>query len=159
MERTVAYIERSVLPFDQRMSKKRWRRVEFTTDGCWIWMGWVSPLGYGTCSYKDVTWGVHRAFYDALVGPITAPSLDHLCRNPSCVNPAHLEAVTMRVNVLRGLGPTAMLAKQTECKRGHPLMGRNLMTSRRGYRECRRCHYQRIAEYRARCAVMKRGAR
>lgn len=46
----------------------------------------------------------HRLSYELFVGPIPdGYELDHLCRNRGCVNPAHLEAVTHRVNVLRGL--------------------------------------------------------
>ena len=42
--------------------------------------------------------------------------IDHLCRNKSCVNPAHLEAVTNTENVLRGEAPSAKAARKTHCQ-------------------------------------------
>lgn len=47
-------------------------------------------------------------------------TVDHLCRNTSCVNPAHLEAVTNKENTLRGLTVTAINAQKTACAAGHP---------------------------------------
>jgi len=82
----------------------------------------------------------HRLSYEELVTEIPSGlELDHLCRNPACVNPWHLEPVPHRVNVLRGVSPNAMRARQTECKRGHPLAGENLHVTREGYRRCKTC--------------------
>jgi hypothetical protein len=45
----------------------------------------------------------HRIAYEAFRGPIAAGlEIDHLCRNPRCCNPVHLEPVTHRENVRRG---------------------------------------------------------
>lgn len=68
--------------------------------------------------------------------------VDHLCRVRRCVNPAHLEAVTPQVNVLRGESLAARRAKQTHCLRGHPLSGDNLYQwpgSGKGWRQCLTC--------------------
>ena len=85
----------------------------------------------------------HRVSYEALVGPIPKDlCIDHLCRVRNCVNPAHLEPVTVRENILRGNGPTAVNARKAFCKRGHPLFGENLYRKvRNGWpaRECRAC--------------------
>jgi len=63
----------------------------------------------------------HRFAYEALRGPIPdGLQIDHLCRVPRCVNPDHLEAVDNRTNTLRGIGPTAQLARATTCLNGHP---------------------------------------
>ena len=52
----------------------------------------------------------HRFAYEALVGPIPdGLHLDHLCRNRACVNPAHLEPVNNRENLLRGEGFVAVI--------------------------------------------------
>lgn len=72
----------------------------------------------------------HRFAYERLVGLIPEGlQLDHLCRVPYCVNPAHLEPVTSRENTMRGLNFAAVNAKKTHCLRGHLLSGDNLMTT------------------------------
>jgi len=71
---------------------------------CWLWHGCKTPHGYGVFQYGDAVRGyAHRWAYQEAKGSIPAGlSLDHLCRNPSCVNPGHLEAVTHRENMRRG---------------------------------------------------------
>src|SRR5208282_1570897 len=62
-----------------------------TETGCWIWMGSLHK-GYGP----------HRESYELAKGNIPAGlQLDHLCRQKTCVNPAHLEPVTCRENIRR----------------------------------------------------------
>jgi len=65
--------------------------------------------------------------------------LDHLCRVRACCNPAHLEVVTNRVNILRGEGPTAINARAETCVKGHPFSGDNLSIRSDGRRRCIRC--------------------
>lgn len=82
-----------------------WDRVK-KTDGCWIWQGPDNGQGYGTLRLPGVRKKsyAHRVSYEMLVGPIPEGLyLDHLCRNPPCVNPDHLEPVTHAENVRRGL--------------------------------------------------------
>jgi hypothetical protein len=106
---------------------------------CWGWRGKPDRLGY--CRFWD---GKRRPYahhfsYELHFGSIPSHlEPDHLCRNPSCVNPYHLEAVTHRVNTLRGESPLAKQARQTHCKRGHPLSGDNLHVYRTR-RICRTC--------------------
>lgn len=73
---------------------------------CWVWRGATNAAGYG--SRKDPRFKsalVHRQMYERHVGPIPAGAeLDHLCRNPGCCNPDHLEPVTRDVNAWRGRG-------------------------------------------------------
>ena len=83
-------------------------RVEIEANaGCWIWQGSLDRHGYGrfkaTINGQKRSFSAHRAAYLAFRGPIT-PGLvpDHLCRNRACVNPAHMEIVTISVNTLRG---------------------------------------------------------
>jgi len=82
----------------------------------------------------------HRIIYELRVGKIPdGYEIDHLCRNPLCINSNHLEAVTHRENVLRGIGPTAENARKTHCIHGHPFSGDNLGIREDGNRRCREC--------------------
>jgi len=65
--------------------------------------------------------------------------LDHLCRNRTCCNPAHLELVTGRENLLRGDTLAAANAAKTHCIQGHPLADDNLYVANNGARTCRTC--------------------
>lgn len=116
------------------------------TDGCWIWTAENSTnqFGHGVFSVgRGVSKGAHRFAYEQIVGPIPEGYvLDHLCRNPSCVRPDHLEPVPQRVNLLRATSPVAINAAKTECKRGHPLDGDNLGLRSDGNRYCRTCRLE-----------------
>lgn len=132
-----------------RLPKRFAAKVAVAASGCWEWTGYKSELGYGQFNKKgNKTNGrklmkAHRFAYECLVGPIPdGLELDHLCRNPSCVNPAHLEPVTHRENMRRGV-----LGARTHCLHGHPFDEENTYThpSVRG-RICRTCaHNRRVA--------------
>lgn len=77
-------------------------------NGCWLWSGHKDQKGYGRFYWKGLNEYAHRWAYEYFVGAVPVGlELDHLCRNRGCVNPAHLEAVTHRVNVARGTSPSA----------------------------------------------------
>jgi HNH endonuclease len=123
-----------------------WKWVR-KTSGCWLWVGPKSDNEYGSFRFAKVRYSAHRFSYELHKGPIPEGlHIDHLCRNRWCVNPEHLEAVTFRENVLRGIGPTAQLARQTHCKRGHPLSGENLHITKQGYRNCIACRSKKERE-------------
>jgi hypothetical protein len=66
--------------------------------------------------------------------------IDHLCRVRHCVNPAHMEPVTPRENILRSpVALAAINARKTHCPQGHPLSGANLYRTPQGFRACREC--------------------
>src|ERR1700751_234362 len=74
--------------------------------GCWEWHGYVSKRGYGFFHAFGRPRPAHRVAYEIYVGEIPGGlDLDHLCRNRSCVNPAHLQPVTRQINILRGIVP------------------------------------------------------
>lgn len=92
--------------------------------------------------------------YELTKGPVPEGLiLDHLCRNPSCINPDHLEPVTYQVNVLRGIGPCAINATKTHCPQGHAYAGRNLFVNLKGERICRKCSAKHQRQYRLRKAA------
>lgn len=112
-------------------------------DSCWEWIGYISPHGYGMFGvHRGGKWqkiGAHRISYELYVGPIPdGLQIDHLCRNRKCVNPKHIEAVTKRENLVRGL-TVAARAKNTHCIRGHAFDGLNTRIRTNGTRSCRAC--------------------
>lgn len=119
-----------------------WAKVN-RTDTCWLWTAAIAmPQGYGLffTSGKRRAYA-HRLAYELLVGPIPEGlELDHLCRVPVCVNPAHLEAVTPRENFLRSTHPSALTHRGT-CKRGHSTD--DMYVSPKGHRMCRPCQRMR----------------
>ena len=110
-------------------------KVEFSADGCWNWTGYVKPNGYGQFFFDGDLRYAHRVAHALFIGPIPdGLNIDHLCRNKRCVNPAHLEAVTQRENVLRGL-----IGRRTHCKNGHEYTPENTTITKAGSRECKTC--------------------
>jgi hypothetical protein len=124
---------------DERLPARFWSKVSPSPDGCWRWTARIRPDGYGEMSVASGSRLAHRIAYVALMGTPETDTLDHLCRNRWCVNPAHLEPVTRRENVLRGVALPAVRARQTHCKYGHPLSGDNLHLQPRGNSVQRYC--------------------
>lgn len=124
-----------------------WSKVE-KTDGCWLWTGSRSTGGYGYFYLNGRNSPAHRVAYEMLVGPIPAGlQIDHLCRVRNCVNPAHLEPVTQRENLLRGETVTARSASRTHCPQGHPYDAENTSVRKTGKRDCRTCHREQGRRY------------
>lgn len=128
-------------------------RIERVTDsGCWIWMGYVSQEGYGqvprVVMHEPAPSRVaHRVTYGLRHGHIP-PTLDHLCRVKCCVNPDHLEAVTVRENTMRcPNAPATINARKTHCSRGHEFNPENTyLAPSNGARICRICHSAKTME-------------
>jgi len=114
-------------------------------SGCWIWEGATMRNGYGVFYTNFQTEDcvrlslAHRVSYQIYRGSIPLGlDIDHLCRCRWCVNPRHLEPVTRQVNIRRGVSLAAGNARKTHCKRGHELVGQNLMMQG-NTRQCRKC--------------------
>ena len=89
---------------------------------CILWAGKITKDGYGY-GYNPMikkTFKAHRRAYEETNGAIPSGlHIDHLCRVTACVNPDHLEAVSSRVNTLRGVGPIAVANRRGSCQKGH----------------------------------------
>lgn len=111
------------------------------SNDCWEWRGRLNDAGYGVMEcWRDGKRVVLRAHRIAmhLNGMVAADGqiADHLCRNRSCVNPAHLEFVTYRENTVRGnVTNISSLCR----KKLHLMEGHNIRWRRGGGRRCRAC--------------------
>lgn len=113
--------------------------------GCWILNGSANSAGYMVLKVRmddgsRVALQAHRVSHTGWIGAIPdGLAVDHLCRVRTCVNPAHLEAVTSRVNYLRGAAPSAVAWRTDQCASGrHALAGDNVI-HQNGARACRAC--------------------
>ena len=91
--------------------KRFWEKV-YKTDSCWVWSAAISTHGYGIFDGR----GAHRFAYALTYGQIPdGLTVDHICHNEDtecpggvaclhrrCVNPEHLEAVSLKTNIQRG---------------------------------------------------------
>lgn len=117
----------------------RLKRTSIKTVGdCWIWTKSKTRNGYGLGRFEGKGTTAHRVVYTLIKGTIPDDlDLDHLCRNRLCVNPDHLELVTRRENLFRGL-------QARGCKNGHPYSEETFSIVRRksGMIEhrCKICH-------------------
>jgi hypothetical protein len=124
-------------------AKGKWDRFDarWTPEpntGCWIWIGTLDKYGYGRYSRFHPRLA-HRQSWIREHGDVPdGKHLDHLCRVRCCVNPAHLEPVTCRENLMRGKTLAAENSRKTHCAKGHAFSTENTLLIR-GRRRCRAC--------------------
>lgn len=95
--------------------KRLMSRVTKSKDSCWVWNG-ALVRGYGVISINGKTEYVHRVVFAATGRTLNQNStLDHLCRNPRCVNPEHLEPVSRTENARR----MNVSQPRDRCRKGH----------------------------------------
>lgn len=124
--------------------------------GCWLWTGNCNWGGYSKYWHDYKTIAGHRYSYTHAKGEIPPGlTIDHLCRVRNCVNPNHLEVVTMKENLKRALNT---LDKRTHCNHGHifdEANSRIVRTGGRTYRTCRACGNLRAREFAYRKKLQK----
>lgn len=120
---------------DRSAEERFWAQVD-TSGDCWLWTGYVKPNGYasfypGGGRHVSKVYA-HRFSFEIHRGPIPdGMEIDHTCNTRSCVNPAHLDAVTHRTNLDRAV------SRRTHCKYGHPLDDAYVYGKNRTCRGCR----------------------
>lgn len=135
------------------LAVRLWRRAEVAESGCWNWLG-AKQNGYGVVRSGGRTGRyvrAHRVAYELLRGPIPNDlCIDHLCNNTRCVNPAHLQPVTLQENGRRGAiyalnggrkakHPRASAIRITACPKGHERTPENTRINKDGGAVCRAC--------------------
>jgi len=129
------------------------RKISGQPNGCVLWHG-TKNRGYGhikvasrrtPSGVQSITRRVHRVVWELFVSDVPNDRcLDHLCRNKSCVNPAHLEIVTVEDNTRRA-------TVSTHCSKGHEFTAENTETvvsandPNTPMRRCRTCSRERVA--------------
>lgn len=108
---------------------------------CWFWRGYRDRGGYGRFTLVNGKRGgnhvqAHRFSYEVSIGPIPHGfQVHHKCDNRACVNPNHLEALSVPDHVAK---TTLHPANFTHCHRGHEFTPENTRVYM-GYRTCRAC--------------------
>src|SRR5947208_3014126 len=102
------------IPLTRILLHRLFSRIHVSTeysykgDPCWEWTGSINKrtkyAQYGIYLNKwNYLYLAHRLFYRLFVAQLSPGLiLDHLCRVQHCVNPAHLEETTHKVNTARG---------------------------------------------------------
>jgi hypothetical protein len=139
---------RSIFPLTPTEVRRLMSPIEESPDGCWLWTGSMGTGGYGRVLIRGQWWQVHRMVYELLVGPAPIDCvIHHACRNKRCCNPAHLEAATQSVNILRDIaargGSRRPRRLKTCCANGHQYTDENTwwrLKHGKRIRACRICY-------------------
>lgn len=132
-----------------------WSKVDkLEPNECWQWKGSLTHNGYGrfTLARSAGTVRAHRYSYELVYGLIPEGlTIDHVktrgCVGYACVNPAHLEAVPLAINVLRGDTVSAHNTAKTHCDHDHSFEEHGFLDSQ-GARQCRVCSRERTERHR-----------
>lgn len=142
----------------ESVMRRIWAKTTITPTGCIEWTGAKSANGYGRVGFggKSGTAVVHRLVLVWALGRDLPPGdVDHLCRNRACIRPDHLDVVTRRENIKRGIATgsdTIRLADLSGiCSRGHDMTAPDAWRNKgKGNRMCRLCDNENARQRRAR---------
>ncbi len=137
------------------LTERFWSRVDKNgARGCWLWLGPLSPDGYGFTSIRGgAGWHMrraHRLAWEIERGPIPVGMyVCHHCDNPPCVNPAHLFLGTPRDNMrdMWRKGRRLPTVKRGEEHASSVLTAESVMEIRHAYAEGRGNSYQLAARF------------
>lgn len=119
----------------QYQVERFWQKVNKTED-CWFWLASTNGT-YGKVHLRPHIWLAHRLAYVLTYGEISKNLvIDHMCNQPLCVRPDHLQAITQKQNVLRSANPIAKQMLRTRCPKGHKYD--YFWKNRRYCRKCRK---------------------
>ena len=128
--------------------------------GCWLWMLSTDDWGYGRTQHEmpdGRSEGLAHRVSFMLANPevdLTGLHVHHACKQPSCVNPDHLLAVTPAEHL--ALDDPGYLRRRrkpkTHCPSGHALDGQNLVLitlkkTGKVSRQCRTCRKAVMQKY------------
>ncbi|MGH9640916.1 MAG: HNH endonuclease [Terriglobales bacterium] len=133
---------------DQELYDKLIARIRKEDSGCWVWIKYRHPYGYGMFCTKRKNMNSHRAMWIAIHGPLTKQQfVCHKCDNPPCINPDHLFIGALADNN-RDMASKGRYnhQKRTHCIHGHEFTAENTYRppARPTKRICRTC--QRIIQ-------------
>lgn len=122
-----------------------YRKIRIEENGCWTWLGYINPKGYGQLTRKGKTYKAHRYIYEQLKGTIsTRLHLHHTCETKSCVNPWHVQLTTTEEH-----NKIHAKATKTHCARGHIRTEGSTFKTARGQEVCRECNKEYLRKSRA----------
>jgi hypothetical protein len=132
------------IAYEERTKKRLLSSRFITTNGCWLWTGSVLKTGYGTMSFKNEDWRVHRLSF-ALFRPSEFQknlNVNHKkeCSSRRCFNPEHLYSGTQLENVKDCVEEGHHYNdSKVSCPRNHLYTEENTYINVRGARECKIC--------------------
>jgi hypothetical protein len=138
------------------VEERFWSHVDIrSANECWPWLAAKRKSGHGV-----FLWAPHRLTpasrfaYILTHGAISdTMTVQHLCHNHPCCNPAHLQLLSLadklRMVRVNGKGSPELNSRKTHCPRGHEYTPDNTyLDPADGSRQCRRC--RELAHYRHR---------